>query len=182
MEWFSSDLHFGHNKDFIYQARGFNSIEEHDKAIVDNWNSIVDEDDDVYLLGDLMLNSDDAGIQNLIQLNGNIHTIIIGNHDTNNRIKLYIEKLNPRYVSHADLLKSGKWRFYMSHYPTITFNFDDDKIHQHLINLFGHTHQKDLFYNDNPYMYNVGMDAHDMFPVSLDTIKEDIRKKVQGIR
>lgn len=62
MEWFSSDLHFGHNKDFIYQARGFNSIEEHDKAIVDNWNSIVDEDDDVYLLGDLMLNSDDAGI------------------------------------------------------------------------------------------------------------------------
>ena len=182
MEWFSSDLHFGHGKDFIYKARGFNSIEEHDKAIIDNWNNVVNEYDDVYLLGDLMLGDYDVGIESLVQLNGNIHTIIIGNHDTDNRIKLYIEELNPRYVSHADIFKSSKWRFYLSHYPTITSSFDDKKIYTHLINLFGHTHQKDLFYNNNPYMYNVGMDAHNMFPVNIDTIKEDIQRKVQETR
>lgn len=179
MVWFSSDLHFGHDKDFIYRARGFNSIEEHDKAIIDNWNSVVNEFDDVYLLGDLMLGDQGYGVEQLVQLNGKIHAIIIGNHDTNNKIKLYIEELNPTYITYADILKDGKWRFYMSHYPTITSNYDDEKTHQHLINLFGHTHQKDKFYNNNPYMYNVGMDAHNMFPVNIDIIKEDIKKKVK---
>ena len=29
--WIISDLHFCHNKDFIYGKRGFNSIAEHDE-------------------------------------------------------------------------------------------------------------------------------------------------------
>ena len=35
MIYFTSDLHFNHNKDFIYQARGFENIEEHNKTIVE---------------------------------------------------------------------------------------------------------------------------------------------------
>ena len=38
--YFSSDLHFSHNKDFIYKARGFTSIEEHDEEIIKRFNSI----------------------------------------------------------------------------------------------------------------------------------------------
>lgn len=34
--WFTSDLHFGHNKSFLYEPRGFNSIEEHDATIIKN--------------------------------------------------------------------------------------------------------------------------------------------------
>ena len=51
----TSDLHFGHNKEFIYKVRGFNSIEEMNEAIIERWNSVVNNDDDVYVLGDLML-------------------------------------------------------------------------------------------------------------------------------
>ena len=36
--WFTSDLHFCHDKEFLYKPRGFNSIEEHDTAIIQNWN------------------------------------------------------------------------------------------------------------------------------------------------
>ena len=39
--WFSSDLHLGHQKEFLYVPRGFSSIEEHDEAIIDNINEVV---------------------------------------------------------------------------------------------------------------------------------------------
>ena len=36
MIYLTSDTHFCHNKDFLYEPRGFQSIEEHDEAIVKN--------------------------------------------------------------------------------------------------------------------------------------------------
>ena len=53
--WLSSDLHLGHQKEFLYVPRGFSSIEEHDEAIIDNINEVVAPEDTLYLLGDLML-------------------------------------------------------------------------------------------------------------------------------
>lgn len=53
--WITSDLHIGHNKDFVYRDRGFDSIEEHDEKLVRNWNELVGQDDVVYILGDVML-------------------------------------------------------------------------------------------------------------------------------
>ena len=70
---------------------------------------------------------------------------------------------------------SKKYRFYLSHYPTYTANYDDDKSHP-LINLYGHTHQKEKFFNNNPYMYNVALDAHNCTPISIDDIIKDILK------
>lgn len=53
--WITSDLHIGHNREFVYEYRGFASCEEHDAVLVENWNSLVAEDDIVYILGDVML-------------------------------------------------------------------------------------------------------------------------------
>ena len=66
--WCSSDLHFGHDRQFMYGPRGFSSIEEHDATIIENWNKIVKPNDTVYLLGDLMLNDNENGIKKLNQL------------------------------------------------------------------------------------------------------------------
>ena len=44
--WFTSDMHFGHQKSFLWEPRGFNSSEEHDKQIIKNWNSVVGNDDE----------------------------------------------------------------------------------------------------------------------------------------
>ena len=35
----TSDLHFGHDRGFLYEPRGFNSPEEHDKGIIKNLNA-----------------------------------------------------------------------------------------------------------------------------------------------
>lgn len=53
MNYFISDLHFGHKNILKFDNRPFLNIEQHDKAIIENWNNVVGEDDDVYVLGDI---------------------------------------------------------------------------------------------------------------------------------
>lgn len=175
--WFASDTHFGHHKNFLYGPRGFNSSEVHDQTIIDNWNSLIAPGDTVYLLGDVMLEDNDYGMECLNQLNGRIH-LILGNHDTDTRVELYKTAANIVSIDRALELKIGKNYFFLCHYPVITANYDDDKPWaRHLINIFGHTHQKNKFYNDNPYMYCVCLDAHNNKPVELQEIIADIRNK-----
>ena len=174
MIYITSDLHFGHNKPFLYQPRGFNSIEEHDNTIIQNWNNIVNDNDDVYVLGDLMLGDMEYGLNCLSQLKGKLH-IIIGNHDTDNKIQHYYDLPNVVEIADVLIIKYNKYRFYLSHYPTITSNINDK--HYFLINLYGHTHQQTNFYENNCFMYHVGLDSHNNTPVSIDHIIVDIKAK-----
>lgn len=178
MIYFTSDLHFGHDKEFLYKTRGFNSIEEHDNNIIENWNNIVTENDDVYVLGDLMLGDKEYGINCLKQLKGKIH-IVVGNHDTANKIDLYATKLNNVVeIKPIIILKYNKYRFYLSHYPTITTSLNKEKpLKDCLINLHGHTHQINKFYNESPHMYNVCLDCHQNKPISIEEIISDILGK-----
>ena len=177
--WVSSDTHFCHDRGFIYEPRGFSSVAEMNEAIVERWNSVVQPEDIVYLLGDIMLNDNSKGMDYLTRLNGEIH-ILRGNHDTDSRVRLY--PISPNVVESdkvAMFLKYRGYTFYLSHYPTLTSNLDNDApVKQHVLNLYGHTHQKSDFYQDIPFMYHVGLDSHDCYPVDLDTVIEDIHKKV----
>ena len=178
---FTSDMHLGHDKDFVTKARGFETVEEMNAEIIRRWNERVYPDDDVYVLGDLTLGDVEEGIRLIAKLNGYLH-IIRGNHDTDKKVERYLELPNVVSVQYADVLKYGKAVFWMGHYPTITANYDDDKPWaKHVVCLFGHTHQEQPFYNDNPYMYNVGMDAHNCTPITIDEIIADIRKKKEEL-
>ena len=150
MIYFTSDLHFCHDRQFIYGPRGFSSIKEHDETIVKNWNSIVQSDDTVYILGDLMLNDNEKGIEYLRQLNG-FKFFIRGNHDADNRTQLYQDNGIP-FIGDAHYMKYNGYHFYLSHYPTLTGNLEKESLKQMTLNLFGHTHQKDKFYEDRPYL------------------------------
>ena len=177
----TSDLHLGHDKDFVVQARGFATVEEMNAEIIRRWNERVYPDDDVYVLGDLTLGDVEEGIRLITKLNGYLH-IIRGNHDTDKKVERYLELPNVVSVQYADVLKYGKAVFWLVHYPTITANYDDDKPWtKHVVCLFGHTHQEQPFYNDNPYMYNVGMDAHNCTPITIDEIIADIGKKKEEL-
>lgn len=78
-----SDLHLGHDKSFIYGARGFKNVEDMNEAIIHKWNEIVDYEDDVYVLGDLVMGPK-INLQMLRRLKGRLH-IVRGNHDTDTR-------------------------------------------------------------------------------------------------
>ena len=181
MIFLTSDLHLGHDKDFVVQARGFETVEEMNAEIIRRWNERVYPDDDVYVLGDLTLGDVEEGIRLIAKLNGYLH-IMRGNHDTDKKVERYLELPNVVSIQYADVLKYGKAVFWMGHYPTITANYDDDKPWaKHVVCLFGHTHQEQPFYNNNPYMYNVGMDAHNCTPITIDEIIADIREKKEEL-
>lgn len=172
----TSDTHFGHDREFLYGPRGFTSIQEHDEEVIRRWNSVVNPEDEVFHLGDVMLNDNDHGIECLKRLNGHI-TIIPGNHDTVARIELYkklpnvtvLEPLANGLQPAAAMMKYKKYNFYLSHHPTMTSNLEKAPyLRMHLINLFGHTHQQKRFYEDMPYMFHVGMDSNNCTPVLLD--------------
>ena len=181
--WFTSDLHFCHDKDFIYKPRGFNSISEMNNAIINNFNEVVNEDDKLYILGDMFLNNDYEGLRLLDRLPGHKY-VIWGNHDTNHRKEL-IESHFPISITtlgFAHMEKICGQSFYMSHYPTIVSNYEDSSkpLNRRVINLFGHTHSTEKFYNRlDPCMYNVALDAHNCYPVEITTIMQDIKNKIK---
>ena len=70
MIFFSSDYHFGHDKEFLWGPRGLPSMFANSQAIVGNHNAIVKDEDDVYVLGDLMLGDNEYGLQMIKSLKG----------------------------------------------------------------------------------------------------------------
>jgi len=124
-----------------------------------------------------MLNDNDHGMKCISRLNGHIY-LILGNHDTNGRVLLYEQCPNIDEIVFAKEIKIGKNYFFLCHYPVVTANYDDDKPWaKHLINLHGHTHFTEKFYDNNPYMYNVGLDAHNNYPVEINEIIADIKER-----
>lgn len=176
--WLTSDTHFGHNRAFLYEPRGFTNVQDMNETIVKNWNEVVGPNDTVYLLGDVMLNNNEIGLTLLKQLNGNIH-IILGNHDTDVRAALYRECENVRSVELAAKIKYKGYHFFMTHFPCLTANLEKESLKQCTCNLYGHTHQKTNFFQDMPFMYHVGVDSHNCYPVLLDDIIEEMEAKVQ---
>lgn len=178
--YFCSDWHFGHNKDFLYGPRGFKNPYEMSEAIIKNHNEIVNPEDHVYVLGDLMLDDNDYGLKCIKQLKGHIH-VVRGNHDTDTRIPLYEQCWNVDEVVTAKYLRYGKYHFYLSHYPCLCGNHDDDKpLKARMISVCGHVHTQDKWADwDKGLIYHVDMDAHACRPVLIDDIIKDIKEKIK---
>ena len=165
-----------HNREFVWGARGYADVNEMNEAQVRKWNEVVTDADEVWVLGDLMLGDFEQGLSYLKQLKGKIH-VCLGNHDTSKREQAYRDlgwdvQLCARF-------KYKKISFYLSHYPTITHNIDEKELWQVVVNLYGHTHQTTNFYHDDPWMYHVGVDGHDGYPVSMDQVLADIRAEMK---
>lgn len=174
-----SDLHLGHDKDFIYGARGFESVEEMNEAIIRKWNEVVSEEDDVYVLGDLVMGPEE-NLQMLRRLNGWLH-IVRGNHDTDTRFLFYDRYLNTVELVDAIYFSYDGYKFYLSHYPTITTRADAGKpLKKCLVNLCGHTHTKDPFEDWGVgTIYHCEVDAHDCAPVRIEDIIRGLKQKME---
>lgn len=176
----TSDTHFGHDKEFIWAPRGFKSVWEMNAAIVENWNETVSAEDDVYLLGDVMLGSNEPngpGLTCLKQLKGNIH-IVRGNHDSDIRIELYNKCWNVVEITEGQFLKYNGYHFYLSHYPCITDNHDNHKpLKTRMINLCGHRHAQNAFEDfDKGLIYHVELDTNNNKLWLLDDIIQNIKE------
>ena len=177
--YLSSDLHFCHNKDFLYEPRGFDSVHEMNEQIIKNFNEVMDWEDDLYILGDCFLNNNEEGMSYMRRLPGKKH-IIWGNHDTVARQELmWLENFD--CLGYANMLKYKGYHFYLSHYPSLTSNLDDNKkLKARAINICGHSHTKNKFNDMNKgLIFHVELDTNNCYPWLIDDIIEDISQALE---
>ena len=189
MNFFISDLHFGHVNALAFDNRPFATIEKHDEYIINRWNNTIGIDDDVYLLGDISWYGSVKTLEIFNQLNGNIH-LIKGNHD----LKLLKNpELRTRFMEIVDYkeleLENGK-KIVLSHYPIPCYN----KHHHGWIHLYGHVHngvewnlmesikrQMTEIYQIPCEMYNVGamLPYINYKPRTLEEIVQGYKEKCE---
>lgn len=145
-------------------------------AIIKRWNSLVEPCDEVYVLGDLMLNNTEEGLEYFKLLNGFKH-IIIGNHDTDRRIELYKELPNTVVEGFAARIKYYGYNFYLTHYPTLVSNFDcEEPLKKQLINLCGHSHTQHWDADiDKGLIFHCELDTNNCYPWHLAEIVSILR-------
>lgn len=80
MNLYISDLHFGHRSVINFDNRPFFDVDEMDRVLIYLWNSRVQKDDDVYIVGDFAYRNEKPEEWYLQNLKGRKH-LIIGNHD-----------------------------------------------------------------------------------------------------
>lgn len=79
-KFYVADTHFGHENIIGHCSRPFSSVDEMDQYLIDQWNSVVCDDDIVYHLGDLSVPDPVYARRIFDQLNGR-KILILGNHD-----------------------------------------------------------------------------------------------------
>lgn len=132
--FYIADYHFGHTNVIRFDSRPFNSAEEMDQKMIENWNSVVGTDDTVYILGDFCWDKEERWIEILDQLKGN-KVLIRGNHD----LKTMSQQLRNKFQyikDYVEVKDNGK-RVILSHYPMPFYrgSYNSDIVH-----LYGHIH------------------------------------------
>ena len=175
--YFTSDLHFGHANIIKYCNRPFQSADGMDEALISNWNSVVQQDDTIYILGDVFFCNEQRAKQIMSRLNGRKH-LILGNHDR------MIRKAKPMQDMfdqiHPDLFETSMDGIHvvMCHYPMLTWN----RAHRGSFMLHGHCHNTIPF--DGKFRrLDVGVDAHGYTPISWAAVKRALEKvSAQDVR
>lgn len=170
--WLMSDLHIGHDRDFVWAKRGFSNVQEHNETLIRNIKQCVGENDEFFILGDLTLGDLDAAAAYLRQIPGRVH-IILGNHDTERRIEFY-QSLGWD-IQFATRIRWGKYSFYLSHYPTECANPGEDKLSLATINIYGHTHQNWNWRHEEPFSYCVCPEANANLPQEIGSIVANLQ-------
>lgn len=137
MNYYISDLHFG------CQNKYENRTIEHDKIIKENWNGVVHNNDNVYILGDIGKegnNKDNEYLCEIIStLKGN-KILIQGNHEklSDNRLRQLFVEVTP-YKEIIDNYNGMSHKLVLSHYPILFWNGQ----HKGWVHLYGHVHMSD---------------------------------------
>ena len=164
-----ADLHFDHFNIIKYESRPYRDEKEMNNTLIHNWNSIVQHDDLVYVLGDFTLSRRKEVITNFLnRLNGR-KMLIMGNHDTR-KPKDYIECGFEVAIRKPIMVEPG---VILMHEP-----FDDPKlISDNYIYFFGHVHANHTLMDDYPNCMCVSVERIGYKPVDLDEYIRKLRKQ-----
>jgi len=168
VDYFASDFHLGHNKPFIYEKRGFSSIEEHDTSILSEVSKLTAKDT-LYYLGDFTFKSKVEDILKYYEFFKCKVVFITGNHD---KYILQNKKYFDRFIF-VDSLFNYKYNrnlIVLCHYPMRNW----DRSHYNSWHLFGHIHDKTDFGGKT---LNITIDNIGKFILSYNDIEEYMKSR-----
>ena len=170
--FFSADHHFGHANIIKFENRPFESVEEMDEELIKRWNEKVGKDDEVYYLGDLSLASPSKTKEILNQLNGKIY-LIKGNHEKSSlSFPERFEWIKDYHELYVEPENGTKQKVILMHYCLKVWNGS----HKGTWQLFGHSHGN-LPDDETQRQFDVGVDCHDFYPISLQEVQEIMNRK-----
>lgn len=128
------------------------------EALISNWNAVIREGDEVWVLGDFMMNTNAERIsKNLSRLNGTKH-LVVGNHDPKIGKCLKIDGWSS--VAKSLTMIVGGVTVYMAHHKEHDFTGGDFMLH-------GHSHNKIA---KRGRFIDVGVDGNNYMPYYEDEI------------
>tara|TARA_B100000214_G_C23956046_1_gene622890 strand:+ start:579 stop:1232 length:654 start_codon:yes stop_codon:yes gene_type:complete len=163
MDYFISDLHFGHKNVIRFCERPFRTVSEMNESMIDLWNKRVTDADRIFVLGDVFLMDPKKASEIIHRLNG-YKILIAGNHDRSEKTMLDtgFDEYHKRYEYNIEDVGTGL----LIHYPVPDIILEslgyDFSIH-------GHIHREPISYGTK---LNVAVDLHDYGPISRDEVKE----------
>lgn len=181
--WFTSDQHFGHKNILEYCDRPFSNLDEMREALIANHNSVVQDDDFVWHLGDFSLHP--RYVEEVLPRLKGRNQLIAGNHDHvfhnfTTRTERYL-KAGFESVGRFGLIHIEGRQILLSHLPYEPLAGDKDMDRRFLELrpndsgmwlLHGHEHGT---YKQRRKMIDVGVDNWDYFPVHEGLISYLIR-------
>lgn len=184
--WFTSDTHFGHKNIIKYCNRPYETTQEMDESLINNWNKVVDKDDIVFHLGDFAFAPDWRWKELINKLNGHIY-LIIGNHD---QIKYPGNVVMSMFedVQLQMLLKIDNRYVYLNHYPFLCYGGSWKDKENAVYQLFGHIHTSPISSGKDcsrlntlfKYQYDVGVDNNNYTPISWNKVKDKINYQAEN--
>lgn len=182
----TSDTHFGHQHILRLCERPFDTIEEHDQKLIENWNSVVGPEDTVFHLGDFCFGGAQKWKEIRDQLNGHI-ILILGNHDMKNASQGMLTMFD--YVSQQMRIQIDGRNVYLNHFPFLTFAHWNPDVYSRdalAFALSGHTHIRkgdtgfDAQFTSlyKPTQYDVGVDLNDYKPVPWKEVNRRIQYQI----
>lgn len=167
MTYFIADTHFSEENIRLYENRPFKDIAEMDSALISRWNRVVNEDDEVYVLGDFGAEGKEKDILN--QLNG-AKFLIKGNHDV--KSNQYYRDAGFAEVYDYPIIIKNFW--ILSHEPLYVNK------NMPYANLFGHVHNSPIIKTYSEQHYCVSVERINYAPISFDDIVSTVQRGIKG--
>lgn len=174
MNYYISDIHFGHRNVIRFDGRPFADVDKMDRALIGNWNRRVAAEDHVWILGDFCYHAERDPAWYLEQLAGHKH-LVVGNHD-----KDVLDSATAlaclESVDKLRYLRDGGRDVILCHYPLAEWN----GMRRGSIYVYGHIHADTgavfQYMSGVGNAFNAGCMLNGYQPVTLEELTENNRR------
>jgi calcineurin-like phosphoesterase family protein len=173
--FYTADLHFGHENVIRLCNRPFASAAEMDRIMIERLQAVVKPGDDLWIVGDFAFGGAQSRPDVLNSLFSRIpgrKHLVKGNHDIGRNSAAVLALGWESQHDIAEIRDDGR-RLVLCHYPMITWN----GARRGALQLFGHVHDN---WPGSRNSVNVGVDHWDFRPVRVADIERRARSQPEN--